>query len=666
MSVDAKLHSPAARAAPPVRPSLLNALPHLAPAAFLPLLVVAATHGGWWVAAPLLFFALMEPVDKLSGSEERSMNPAGTPEDRLKPYRFVLWVWVACWPATLLYVLWKILAAGQLAAWETLLIALALGQAATIVLVASHELLHETSSSRRWIAEFLLCSVGCAPYAIDHLYVHHIHVATPRDPASARKGESFWRYLPRSLSGNLARARDWTRTRLSRRGLTVWHYSNPFWRLAAGTAAWYALAWWMAGAWGLLIFLIVNAIALLMLRLGDYIEHYGLQRIYLPSGRFERTGLHHSWNASGRLSNWIYYNTQRHSDHHIRAGRLWPLLQNHAPDSAPRFPATYSTMFGLAMFPRRWFETMDPLVERWRARFYPEITDWSVYESAAFAARPEAFEAIAEILESSARLRDWIEREPRLLDNLQRKEFTDIELPKDLELDPETDAIARKGLVRLYWTHEFGVEEMKEQIAETAVPDIAAMVESVREWTNSKIFQVCVHEMRGNLTAGEAATTLSNVAEASVSSVLLAVEEALSGLHIESGGGLALILGDAAEGRMTLGSDLEILFVHDGGEAGHGESLCRRFRRELGVFLQGNLLFASVPKRGDKWPLHSLDSLRELQPRAGPGELGGLTSARPVYGWGDSGILDRFNTVRCANPGSGATQGGPRPPAQDC
>ena len=647
-----------------VQPSLLNALPHLAPVIFLPLLVAAATYGGWWIAAPLLFFALLEPVDKLSGSEERSMNPNGMPKNRLMPYKFVLWVWVACWPATLFYVLWNILAAGHLAAWEALLIAVALGETATIVLVASHELLHEGSSSRRWIAEFLLCSVGCAPYAIDHIYVHHAHVATPRDPASARKGESFWRYLPKSLSGNLARAWESARMRLSRRGLTVWHFSNPFWRLAAGTAAWYILAWWMAGVWGLLIFLVVNAIALLSLRLGDYIEHYGLQRIYLPSGRFEPPGLHHSWNASGRLSNWVYYNTQRHSDHHIKPGRLWPLLQNHAPDSAPRFPETYSAMFGLAMFPRRWFETMDPMVERWRTRFYPEIKDWSVYESAAFAARPEAFEAIAEILESSPRLRGWIERDPRLLDNLQRKEFTDIELPKNLELDPEADTIARKGLVRLYWTHEFGVEEMKEQIAETAVPDIAAMVESVREWTNSKTFQVCVHEMRGNLTAEEAAKAFSNVAEASISSVLLAVEESLSGRYIEGGGGLALILGDAAKGRMTLGSELEISFIHDGGDAENGESFCRLFRRELSVFLQGNLLFAPVSRPGNKWPLHSLDNLRELQQQASLDELGDIASARPVYGWGDSGILDRFNTVRCTNPGSGSTQSEPRPLAQ--
>ena len=664
MSIDRLDEGAEPMVTPLVQPSLLNALPHLTPVAFLPLLVVAATYGSWWIAAPLLFFALMEPVDKLSGSEERSMNPKGTPGNRLIPYRVVLWVWVACWPATLFYVLWQILATGHLAAWEALLVAVALGEAATIVLVASHELLHENSPSRRWIAEFLLCSVGCAPYAIDHIYVHHAYVATPRDPASARKGESFWRYLPRSLSGNLVRARESVRTRLSHRGLTAWHFSNPLWRLAAGTAAWYALAWWMAGAWGLLIFLVVNVIALLLLRVGDYIEHYGLQRIYLPSGRFERTGLHHSWNASGRLSNWAYYNTQRHSDHHIRPGRLWPLLQNHAPDSAPRFPATYSAMFGLAMFPRRWFETMDPMVERWRARFYPQIKDWSVYESAAFAARPEAFEVIAEILESSSRLRDWIEHDPHLLDNLQRKEFTDIELPEGLELGPEADAVARKGLVRLYWMHEFGVEEMKEQIAETAVPDIAAMVESVREWTNSKIFQVCVHEMRGNLTAEEAAKAFSKVAEASISSVLLAVEESLSGQDIKDGGGLALILGDAARGQVKLGSDLEILFIHDGGNAGDGKSLCHLFRRELSVLLQGNLLFAPAAKRGDKWPLHSLDNLRELQQRASPGELGDVASARPVYEWGDSGILDRFDLLRCTNPGSGPTQPGPRPPAQ--
>lgn len=642
MGTQTKLHSLDAMDPGNVRPSVLHALPYLAPVAVLPLLAVAAAQGGWWIAGPLIFSALMEPLDSLSGPEERNMEPSGMPTRRLVFYDITLWVWVVGWPITLMFVLWQALAVGHLAAWESILVSVALGYAATVVLVASHELLHGSSAWQRWIAEILLCSIGCAPYATDHIFVHHPNVATPQDPASARKGESFWRYFPRSLSGNLVAGWRVASVRLSRRGQPVWHLSNPYWRYLAGTAAWYVLAWWMAGAWGLLIFLIVNVIALLTLRLGDYIEHYGLQRIWLPRCRFERIQLHHSWNAVGRLSNWLYYNTQRHSDHHTRPARLWPLLQNHARDLAPRFPGTYSKMFGLAMTPRRWFETMDPMVDQWRAKFYPEIHDWSVYESAAFAARPKAFEDISEIFQLSPRLRAWIESDPGLLDNLQRREFTDIELPKDFGLEPEVEAIARKGLVRLYWTHEFGVDEMKEEIEEAAIPEVRAMVELVREWTNGKVFQICVHTMRGNLSPAAASSALSNVAEASIASVMMAVYKASSLHYGVGGGGLAMILGDPATKNATPGSRLKVLFIHDGSFSAKQEALCRRFGKELRALLRGNLLFAPVHKRDEAWMCRSLDSFGEYCKQALPNELWEMAFARCIFCWGDSGVAERF------------------------
>ena len=66
--------------------------------------------------------------------------------------------------------------------------------------------------------------------------------------------------------------------------------------------------------------------------------------------------------------------------------------------------------------PKRWFEKMDPLVDQWREHFYPEIDDWSGYDSPVTAARPDAFEAIVEIFGVAPRLAKWIERNPELLD----------------------------------------------------------------------------------------------------------------------------------------------------------------------------------------------------------------------------------------------------------
>ena len=176
---------------------------------------------------------------------------------------------------------------------------------------------------------------------------------------------------------------------------------------------------------------------------------------------------------------------------------------------------------------------MDPLVDRWRAHFYPRIEDWSAYDSPAAAARPDAFETIAEIIAAAPRLAGWMNRSQELLDSLQQREFTDLDLPHGFGPDPESEAIARRGLARLYWTREFGVPEMMEQIADLPFLGVKEAVQTARDWSNDKVFQIGVHTIRGNLTPAEAGTALSNVAETSIVTVLSAVEQEFAGRGAE-------------------------------------------------------------------------------------------------------------------------------------
>ena len=190
---------------------------------------------------------------------------------------------------------------------------------------------------------------------------------------------------------------------------------------------------------------------------------------------------------------------QRHADHHT-SNQRYPLLQYHGESASPQLPGSYTQMNSLALLPKRWFATIDPLLDRQRAQFYPEIDDWSAYDSRAFAARPDAFDVIAEIHAAAPRLAGWINRSPELLDRLRDREFTDLELPAGIGPDPEFEATARRGLARLYWTHELSLSEMKAQLADIPVQDGSEAVDAAREWSNSKVFQVAVHVMRGNLS----------------------------------------------------------------------------------------------------------------------------------------------------------------------
>ena len=155
---------------------------------------------------------------------------------------------------------------------------------------------------------------------------------------------------------------------------------NPFWRYAALQLGMVALALILGGGVGLLLFVFQAFIAVWQLELTNYVEHYGLTRRHLGAGRYEHIRPRHSWNASHRVTNWLMINLQRHSDHHYRPDRRFPLLQTYGPDEAPQLPMGYPAMNFLAMAPCWWRRKMNPRVRRWRRQFYPDIEDWTAYD----------------------------------------------------------------------------------------------------------------------------------------------------------------------------------------------------------------------------------------------------------------------------------------------
>ena len=376
----------------------------------------------------------------------------------------------------------------------------------------------------------------------------------------------------------------------------------------------------MGGPWAVVVFTVLCGSVVFSMKVSNYVQHYGLRRVRKPSGRFEPVKPRHAWSAAYKYTNWLYYNMQRHADHHT-SNRRYPLLQHHSESDSPQLPGSYIQMNGMALFPARWFETMDPLVDRQRAQFYPEIDDWSAYDSRAFAARPDAFEAIAEIHATAPRLADWINHSPELLDRLRDREFTDLELADGFGPDPEFEAIARRGLARVYWTHELNVPEMKAQLADIPTQDTREAVEVALEWSNGKVLQIALHAVRGSLSPVEAGTALSRVAEASVATVLSAVEEDFAdrGIPRTNGGVAVVACGPLASGAAMPDVQLDVRFVYDGGPAEYWAALCRRFHRALRTLSRGNLLLAPLP-RGGTGELVALDAL-DLMPGVPPSRI---------------------------------------------
>ncbi|MCT8330922.1 alkane 1-monooxygenase [Albidovulum sediminis] len=359
---------------------LSSALPFWISLALLPLAAIGAHFGGWTVfLLPLYGWCGVTLLDAVFGRNTENPDPS-TPERDLFWYRLITLLWFPIQVTAVYGTIWWVTQTDTLAAWERIALGFGLGViSGSIGITYAHELMHQGNRLERWLGDLLLATVLYSHFRTEHLLVHHRYVGTPRDAVTARYNEGFHRFFPRVLCEGPASAWRAERQLLARANRTMWHRSNPFWRYGALQAL-AILAAYLVGGWaGLGLFLWQALVAVWQLELVNYVEHYGLTREHLGDGRYEPVRPHHSWNADHTASNWMLINLQRHSDHHIRPDRRFPLLQTYGAADAPQLPLGYPAMTALAMVPPLWRRRMNPRVRAWRKAFYPGIADWQDY-----------------------------------------------------------------------------------------------------------------------------------------------------------------------------------------------------------------------------------------------------------------------------------------------
>ena len=111
---------------------------------------------------------------------------------------------------------------------------------------------------------------------------------------------------------------------------------------------------------GLILSWIFGFGGVLLLEIINYVEHYGLKRRRLEDGSYEKVTIRHSWNAPHRVSNYLLFKLQRHSDHHENAFKPYQTLCSY--EDSPQLPQGYIACLIMAVFPKTWFSIMDPLV----------------------------------------------------------------------------------------------------------------------------------------------------------------------------------------------------------------------------------------------------------------------------------------------------------------
>ena len=220
----------------------------------------------------------------------------------------------------------------------------------------AHELGHSRRRADRALAWILMGTVFYPQFMVEHYRGHHARAATHDDPASARGGESLWRFLPRTLVGSFVNAWRLEAQQLARMRRSWWRSPLAWWTaggiafvgLFAGVGMWKPLALWV----------LQSAFAVWLLETVNYIEHYGLQRATAADGRPEPFGVQHAWNADHVISNSLLANLQRHSDHHAHAWKPFPDLE--VMPQGPQLPTGYAGAILIAVVPPLWFRLMDP------------------------------------------------------------------------------------------------------------------------------------------------------------------------------------------------------------------------------------------------------------------------------------------------------------------
>ncbi|MFT4623156.1 MAG: alkane 1-monooxygenase [Myxococcota bacterium] len=336
----------------------MNALPYLV-AYVLPISFFAglALGGAWMLLPVFVAFGLIPLLDPFVGRDES--DPAEADAEN-PAFDLVLKGWIPAQLAVFGAALWWI-AAGGGTTLEWFAITLSTGVVAVGGGInVAHELMHRRGAVDRALAELLMTMTTYTHFCVEHVLGHHKNVATPNDPASSRLGESVYTFIPRSVVGGLVSAWRLEAARTGRRNIPWTSLSDRRTRGVLQVGGAYALVFAAAGVPGVLWFGAQSAIAIVLLEVINYVEHYGLSRAEVAPGRYERVQPHHSWNATQRLTNWFLFNLPRHADHHAWAHRRYNELR--AWPDAPSMPYGYPTMVLIALVPPLWFMVMNPRV----------------------------------------------------------------------------------------------------------------------------------------------------------------------------------------------------------------------------------------------------------------------------------------------------------------
>ena len=226
-----------------------------------------------------------------------------------------------------------------------------------------HELGHRKSIIARTCSKILYLPSQYMHFYIEHNFGHHINVATPEDPATARYKQTLYSFWITSVIRTYISA--WKiqlrLLRVSKKSFLSIKNDMIFYTLFQ--IIFLLFIYYNFGLYLTVLSLVMSVVSFLFLETINYVEHYGLLRKKELSGRYERVKPHHSWNSNHTIGRIVLYELTRHSDHHFKSSKKYQVLES--LEDCPHLPYGYPTSILLSLIPPVWFRIMNPLVKNY-------------------------------------------------------------------------------------------------------------------------------------------------------------------------------------------------------------------------------------------------------------------------------------------------------------
>ena len=320
---------------------------------------MAIYYRGIWSFSTVIFaFVLVPFLDLILGENSENYSPLEK-ENRLSSGLFdtLLYLNVPLLYGIISFYIYHIVKT-PLAGYELVGLILSTGTLmGGLGINVAHELGHKQEMHKRVMSQLLLLPSLYMHFTMEHNMGHHKNVGTPIDPATSRKGENVYFFWLRSITGTYVNAWKIQCRLLDQQGRGFFTVGNQQLISAVLQLLFLALLFVIGGLYLLVVFICTALMSVILLETINYIEHYGLQRKKLESGRYERVRPIHSWNSDHQFGRILLYELTRHSDHHYLANKKYQVLDSHS--EAKHLPFGYPACMLLSLLPPVWYRVMD-------------------------------------------------------------------------------------------------------------------------------------------------------------------------------------------------------------------------------------------------------------------------------------------------------------------